>query len=86
VIRDTGCGIPAEDIPYIFQRHYRGVQADGHIPGSGLGLAIAKELIEQMEGTIELISPNQVSEIFPGSTFTIWLPYPPKSPLSKGDF
>ena len=80
VIRDTGCGIPAEDIPYIFQRHYRGVQADGHIPGSGLGLAIAKELIEQMEGTIELISPNQVSEVFPGSTFTICLPLGRLSP------
>jgi signal transduction histidine kinase len=76
IIRDTGYGIPPEDQQYLFERHYRGVQAQGNIPGTGLGLAIAKELVEQMQGRIELISPNQLSPsaALPGTTFIIWLP------------
>jgi signal transduction histidine kinase len=76
VISDTGYGIAAEDRERIFERHYRGIQAKGDIPGSGLGLAIAKELLEQMQGKIELISPNDLARnsSFPGTTFIIWLP------------
>lgn len=74
IIRDDGGIIPPEDQPKIFERHYRGVQANGNIPGTGLGLAIAKEYVEQMEGKIELISP-----VFPlekpsqGTAFIVWL-------------
>ena len=57
LISDTGPGIPPQDLEHLFERHYRGVQASTAIPGSGLGLAIAKELIEQMEGEIEVFSP-----------------------------
>jgi signal transduction histidine kinase len=57
MIRDNGLGIPPEDQPKIFERHYRGIQSQSDIPGTGLGLAIAREYIEQMEGEIELISP-----------------------------
>ena len=75
VIQDTGCGIPVSDQEQIFERHYRGVQAHSNIPGSGLGLAIAQELIEAMQGTIELISPNDQSRpSLPGTTFIVWLP------------
>lgn len=56
-IRDNGTGIPPEDQPKIFERHYRGIQSESDIPGTGLGLAIAKEYVEQMEGNLELISP-----------------------------
>ena len=56
-ITDTGPGIPLADQGRLFERHYRGVQAQGSIPGSGLGLAIVKELIEQMQGSVELHSP-----------------------------
>lgn len=56
-ITDTGPGIPLSDQGRIFERHYRGVQAQGSIPGSGLGLAIVKELIEQMQGSVEIHSP-----------------------------
>jgi len=77
-IIDTGPGIPPADQDHIFERHYRGVQAQGDIAGTGLGLAIAKDLIEQMQGEIELISPTVTSgantEINQGTTFIIWLP------------
>ena len=74
-IQDTGYGIPAEVQPQIFQRHYRGIQAEGDIPGTGLGLAIAKNLMAQMEGDIELISPNNLAQNsdFPGTTFIVWM-------------
>ncbi len=75
-IQDTGYGIPTQEQPQIFERHYRGIQAEGDIPGSGLGLAIAKDLIQQMQGNIELISPNNLAKNsnFPGTTFIVWLP------------
>jgi len=62
-VTDTGSGIPQQDLSHLFERHYRGVQADGSIPGSGLGLAIAKMLIEQMHGTIQAISPADLSKV-----------------------
>ena len=76
VIQDTGYGINPQDRERIFERHYRGKQAQSDIPGSGLGLAIAKELIEQMQGKIELISPNHLGQNpdLPGTTFIVWLP------------
>lgn len=67
-IIDSGCGIPIEDQEHIFERNYRGVQQLGKIPGTGLGLSIAKELVEQMQGKIELISPNELN----GTTFVVW--------------
>ena len=72
-IADTGFGIPEPDRERIFERHYRGIQAQSDIPGTGLGLAIAKELVEKMQGKIELISPNNLSPDSPGTTFTVWL-------------
>ncbi|MGI2905610.1 GAF domain-containing sensor histidine kinase [Tolypothrix sp. VBCCA 56010] len=77
-ISDNGSGIPQQDLEHLGERHYRGVQAETEIPGSGLGLAIAKQLIEQMQGEIEVFSPaiNSVikSPHAPGTTFIIWLP------------
>jgi signal transduction histidine kinase len=72
-ITDTGYGIPAEDQKHLFERHYRGIQAQGKIPGTGLGLAIAKELIEKMGGKIEVISPVHPNSNTPGTTFIVWL-------------
>ncbi len=56
-ITNTGHGIPVQDLPRLFQRHYRGVQETGTIPGTGLGLAIAHQLLEQMGGEITACSP-----------------------------
>ncbi|MFE1746725.1 ATP-binding protein [Coleofasciculus sp. H7-2] len=81
-ISDTGPGIPVQDKEHLFERHYRGVQAETEIPGSGLGLAIARDLVEQMQGEIEVISPaerNWLDRSIPhtqgqGTTFIVWLP------------
>jgi signal transduction histidine kinase len=56
-IRDRGLGIPAEEIPKVFERFYRGRSPKAsRQPGSGLGLAIAKWLIEKHQGEIALTS------------------------------
>lgn len=70
-IRDTGVGIPAEDLKKLFTRHYRGIQAQGTIKGTGLGLAIAKELIDRMQGKIAIASPPPGGDR--GTEFTLWL-------------
>ncbi|MDI9635533.1 HAMP domain-containing sensor histidine kinase [Geitlerinema splendidum] len=73
-ISDTGPGIPAQDLEHIFERHYRGVQAETPIPGTGLGLAIAKDLIEQMQGKIQVLSPAVHPQILNrGTTFIVCL-------------
>jgi len=78
IISDNGPGIPPQDLEHLGERHYRGVQAQTEIPGTGLGLAIAKQLIEQMQGEIEVFSPAINSKLTspdaPGTTFIIWLP------------
>jgi signal transduction histidine kinase len=56
-IWDSGPGIPATDLAHLFERHYRGVQAQTEIPGTGLGLAIARDLVIQMQGDIHVFSP-----------------------------
>lgn len=81
-ISDTGPGIPEQDLDHLFERHYRGVQANGDIPGTGLGLAIVQELLNEMHADIEVFSPaatrwlppNRLPSIHPGTTFVIWLP------------
>jgi signal transduction histidine kinase len=76
-ISDTGPGIPSQDLEHLGERYYRGVQAQTEIPGSGLGISIAKQLIEQMQGLLEVISPAISDTIklpnFPGTTFIVWL-------------
>lgn len=74
-IRDSGPGIPLEDRTHIFERRYRGIQAEGEIAGTGLGLAIAKELVEQMQGEIELVDSLNTLDVGDwGATFVVWLP------------
>lgn len=69
VVKDTGEGIPSEEIPFIFDRFWRGDKSRTGRTNSGLGLAIAKQLILAHHGTIEA-----QSEIGKGTTFTIELP------------
>ena len=53
LIKDSGKGIPDEDMPFIFDKFYRG-HNHGQQPGSGLGLYIVKYLMTQMDGDIVL--------------------------------
>jgi two-component system sensor histidine kinase MprB len=50
-VRDHGPGISAEDLPYVFDRFYRGAEARSR-PGSGLGLAIVRQVVRQHGGSV----------------------------------
>ena len=67
-IRDTGVGIPEEQVHRLSERFYR-AGSNGSIKGTGLGLAITKRIIEKHHGTLTVTSTEGV-----GSTFTITLP------------
>jgi signal transduction histidine kinase len=53
-VSDDGPGIPADDLPYIFDRFYRSAKARAQ-PGSGLGLAIVRRIADMHDGTVEAI-------------------------------
>jgi PAS domain S-box-containing protein len=57
VVEDEGSGISEADLPYVFERFYRGKRSSG---GFGLGLAICKDLLERMGGSISLRSKEGV--------------------------
>ena len=70
-VRDTGEGIAAEDLPYIWQRFYQAKNSRMG-GGSGLGLALVKEWVEIMHGKVAVESvPGE------GSCFTVRLPCAP---------
>lgn len=82
-IADNGRGIPAEDLPYIFEKFYRGhsplsevsegntgtLDQAAEVPGVGLGLYLARTIIEEISGRISV-----ESAVGRGSTFTVYLP------------
>jgi heavy metal sensor kinase len=70
-IRDSGIGIPEEDLPKIFERFYRSDKARSRESGgSGLGLAIARWIVEVHGGSIEV-----TSRLGAGSEFRVTLPH-----------
>jgi signal transduction histidine kinase len=69
-VRDTGSGIPADELPRIFERFYRGTNTgEARASGSGLGLAISRSIVEMHGGTIEV-----ASVVGEGSLFRVRLP------------
>jgi two-component system, OmpR family, sensor histidine kinase ResE len=70
-IADRGKGIPAEDVPYIFERFYKADKARtrGASGGTGLGLAIVKNIIDAHQGSVSV-----TSKLGEGTTFTMTLP------------
>ena len=67
-VSDTGLGIPAEDLPHVFKRFYRGDKSRTG-DSAGLGLAISRAIVEAHGGTIEVSSTENA-----GTIFTVRLP------------
>lgn len=68
-VRDTGIGIPKDDLDRVFDRFFRGSNAQGcQHPGTGLGLSIARAVVELHGGTIAVASDGE------GTVFTVDLP------------
>jgi signal transduction histidine kinase len=67
-VEDNGVGIPAADLPHIFERFWRGSNVGGTV-GAGIGLAGARQIVEQHGGTIAVASTEGK-----GSTVTVRLP------------
>jgi signal transduction histidine kinase len=72
-VTDTGSGIPADEVPRLFERFFRASTA-ADVPGTGLGLAIAKAIVETHGGSIGV-----ESELGSGSTFRVVIPPSPPS-------
>ena len=72
-VRDTGPGIPPDELPHIFERFYRGTNTgDARASGSGLGLAIVRSIVEMHGGTVDV-----ASVLDEGTVFRIILPRRP---------
>ena len=80
-VRDTGAGIPADELPRVFERFYRGTNTgDARASGSGLGLAIVRSIVEMHGGEIDV-----ASVVGEGTAFRITLPRAEGLADSAGD-
>jgi signal transduction histidine kinase len=68
-VSDTGPGIPAENLPHIFDKFYRVADVESRAPGTGLGLSIAKRIVESHGGVI-----TAESTVGAGTTLRFTLP------------
>lgn len=68
-VQDKGIGIDDQELSLIFEPFYRSPHIPTDVEGTGIGLPVAKQLIELMDGTIEVTSKEGE-----GSCFTITLP------------
>ena len=72
VVSDTGIGIPADQLPHVFERFYRGDPARREADGTGLGLAIARWIADAHHARIDIRSAPGT-----GTRVTITLPLSP---------
>ena len=72
-VTDTGVGIPAKSLPFVFQRFWQGETTAHRSGGLGLGLALARHFVELHGGTIHAASEGEGK----GATFTVTLPLAP---------
>jgi signal transduction histidine kinase len=78
-VTDTGPGIAASELPYIFDRYHQASAAGrSTVGGSGLGLALVRELTELHAGRVDVRS-----EEGEGTTFTVWLPASPPADAAE---
>jgi len=70
-VRDTGIGIPADELPRVFERFHRIRRTGRGHEGAGIGLALVAELVRLHDGDIQVQSQERQ-----GSTFTVTLPCP----------
>lgn len=73
-VADTGAGIPADEVPHVFDELSRASTARG-IPGQGLGLALVRSVIGRHGGRVTLDSRMGV-----GTSVSVWLPLPTAHP------
>ena len=76
VVADRGPGIPAADLPHLFEPFYRGRAASAaNVPGSGLGLSLARHVAEAHGGGVRVENAGDgAGESNPGSIFVLYLP------------
>lgn len=68
-VTDEGIGIPVADLPLVFERYRRARNVRGRVGGTGIGLAGSRQIVEQHNGRICVVSTEGA-----GSTFTVRLP------------
>ena len=80
-VEDSGIGIAKDKLPHIFDRYYQaggnsGLANEEWHQGTGIGLSLVKELVNQMEGKIEVRSNMEIADNNPvGTIFTLSIPY-----------
>ncbi len=77
-VRDHGPGVDAADLPYVFDRFYRGASSRGK-QGSGLGLAIVRQVAEQHHGSVEVANAPDG-----GAVFSLRVPVQPMGASGDG--
>lgn len=81
-IRDTGIGLSADELPYVFDRFWRSARSrQEHRSGTGIGLTITRQLVELQGGQIQV-----ESQLGKGTTFSFWLPRFSSSEFSSSEF
>lgn len=78
-VRDRGPGIPADDLPHVFERFWRSPSARA-LPGSGLGLSIVARTVQRAGGTAELRAPADGG---PGAEAVLRIPGAPTPPPAQ---